>query len=71
MSCPPADIEFLDRDYHYGLLATQIPRDTGLAPIPYTGRKIYKKLLDERFVAKGEDFTGLIFINCLKDGKNL
>ena len=39
---PPAFIGFLDRDYRYKLLTTQISLDagTGLALIPHTGRKI-------------------------------
>ena len=30
----------LGREYRYKLVVTQISHDSGLAPIPYTGRKL-------------------------------
>ena len=38
MSSSPAVIGFIDRDYRYKLVATQIPHYAGLARIPYTAR---------------------------------
>ena len=43
--CPQAEVkdnpavDFADRNYRYRLVATQISHNSGLAPIPYTGRK--------------------------------
>ena len=31
--CPPTIVGFLDQDYHYELVAIQIPHDAGLAPL--------------------------------------
>jgi hypothetical protein len=35
----PAFVDFLNQDYCYKLVATQILPNTGLPPIPYTGQK--------------------------------
>ena len=40
MSRPVAAVGFIDRDCPCKLVATQIPHDTGLAPILYIGRKL-------------------------------
>ena len=40
MSRAPAAVGFLGRNYRNKFVAIKIPRDAGLAPIPYTGRKI-------------------------------
>jgi hypothetical protein len=37
---PSVVVGFLDRDYRYKSVATQIPHDTWLIPIPYTGQKL-------------------------------
>jgi hypothetical protein len=35
----PAVVGFIDRNYRYKSVPTQISHDIGLAPIPYNGRK--------------------------------
>jgi hypothetical protein len=35
------EVCFLDWNYHYKLVATQIPHDVGLAPIIYTDQKLF------------------------------
>ena len=39
-SSPSAVVGLLERDLCYKSVATQIPQDVGLVPIPYTARKI-------------------------------
>ena len=41
---PPAIIDFLDLNYRYKSVITQILNDAGLAPNPYTGRKFPHRL---------------------------
>ena len=35
----PTIIYFLDQDYRYQKIAMQVPHDSALAPIPYSGQK--------------------------------
>ena len=37
---------FLDRDYRYKSVPTQIPHNFGLALVPYTGRKLLYRTSD-------------------------
>ena len=37
---PSIVVGFIDTDYRYQFVATQISQDCGLGPIPYTGQKI-------------------------------
>ena len=50
ISCFPAVVGFLDDDYRYESVVTQISHDAGLAPISYTGRKFlpYRRLNQRR-----------------------
>ena len=38
---PPSVVNFIDQEYRYKSIATKIPHDAGLVPIPYTGQKIF------------------------------
>ena len=40
-SITPDVIGFLDRDYRFKSVATQIPHEAGFAAISYTGRKLF------------------------------
>ena len=35
----PAVVDFVERNYRYKSVTTQIPHDAGLVPIPFTGRR--------------------------------
>ena len=48
MSSSQTIVGFKDRDYRYKSIATQIPPNIGLAPIPYTGRTIFPHRLSNQ-----------------------